>query len=328
MIYIVIFIFLIACSALFSGAETAFFSLTPARVRLLVHRKRFAAKKIEFLKMRPRRLLITVLVGNNIVNIFAASYATVIASHFFESAAIGIATGVTTIMVLIFGEILPKSFAIAHKERIASVTVWPIYIVYIVLFPIIMIFYQINILFYKLMRTTHDPDEVNEEEIRILTRMGMESGAIDLHEHEMIENVFQFNDIIVRDVMTPIHNIESISATVPIEQIAFFVSQIGHSRYPVHDGNDDVYVGYIHINTIMQKLNSGERDRPVGDFISSIYYIDENVTIERAFRRMNKRYSHMFIVRDAKGCNVGLVTLEDILEELVGEIVDETDMST
>lgn len=328
MIYILIFGILIILSALFSSAETAFFSLTPARVRLMVHKNRFASHIVAKLKDRPRRLLITILVGNNIVNLFAASYATVVAGRFFDSAAIGIATGLTTIFVLIFGEILPKSLAIANKERIAMITAWPIYGVYMILYPIIYIFYRINIIFYKIMGVTHGDDVVNEEEIRILTRMGMESGAIDLREHEMIENVFQFNDIMVKDVMTPLRDIESINGSVSIEKIAFTVSQIGHSRYPVHDGNETSFIGYIHVNTIMQKLNSDERDRTVESFISPVQYVTDTMDIEKVFRKMSKRYSHMFLVKNEQGEIVGLITLEDIIEELVGDIIDETDIST
>lgn len=326
MIYIIIFGGLIGLSALFSSAETAFFSLTPARVRLMVHKNRFASQQVDFLKSRPRRLLITILIGNNIVNLFTASYATVVAGRFFDSAAIGIATGITTVFVLIFGEILPKSFAVAQKEKIASITAWSIYTLYYVLYPVVYILYQINILFYKIMRTSHEEDAVNEEEIRILTRMGMESGVIEMREHEMIENVFQFDDITVKDVMTPLRKVEAIAGNVSIEKIAFSVSQIGHSRYPVYDGNDENFVGYIHINTIMRKLNSSERDKPVIEFISPVQYVSDTINIEKVFRRMNKKYSHMFLVKSRQGDVVGLITLEDIIEQLVGDIIDETDL--
>lgn len=326
MIYVLIFGVLIGLSALFSGAETAFFSLTPARVRLMLHKKKFAAKKVDILKSRPRRLLITILIGNNIVNLFTASYATVVAARYFDSAAIGIATGATTIFVLIFGEILPKSLAVAHKERIAGLTAWPIYILYIIMYPIVYVLYQINILFYKIMRTSHEEDTVDEEEIRILTRMGMESGLINLREHEMIENVFQFDDITVKDVMTPLRKIEAISGVVSIEKIAFSVSQIGHSRYPVYDGGDENFIGYIHVNTIMRKLNSNERDQSVAHFVSPVQYVTDTMNIETVFRKMNKKYSHMFLVKNIKGNIVGLITLEDIIEQLVGDIIDETDL--
>ena len=328
MITILFFIGLLSFSALFSATETSFFSLSHARVRLMMDKKRFAANIIYDLKKQPRRLLIAILLGNNAVNIFTASYATVIATRYFESGALGAATGLSTIMILMFGEVIPKSLAIAKKERVAQFTAWPMRVIFVLLYPVVLIVHGINLGLYKILRVSQSHDHVTEEEIRVMTRMGVEHGVVLQSEHTMIENVFQFDDILVGDVMTPIENVEAISASVPIEQIAFVVSQIGHSRYPVHEGNDDAYVGYIHVNTIMQKLNSDERDRPVGDFVSPVHYIDENITIEKAFRRMSKKYAHMFIVQNAQKENIGLVTLEDILEELVGEIIDETDMST
>ncbi len=329
MINIVIFLALLSMSAFFSATETSFFSLTPSRVRLMVEKKRFAAHVIRNLKQRPRRLLIAILLGNNAVNIFTASYATVIASRYFESGALGIATGASTFMILMFGEIFPKSFAIAKKERVAQATAWPMQTLFIILYPLVLVIHYITLLIYKIMRVSEAHDHVTEEEIRVMTRMGVEHGAVHHREHTMIENVFAFNDIVIKDIMTPLSRIEAISGVVSIETIAYEVSQIGHSRYPVHDGkNDGNFVGYIHTNTIMQILSSDNRGRPVSEFMSPLHYIDENTTIEQVFRRMNRKYVHMFIVQNDQKDVVGLVTLEDIIEELVGEIIDETDMST
>lgn len=324
---ILIFTILILLSALFSSAETAFFSLTPARVRLMVAKKKFAADIIDKLKHRPRKLLITILIGNNIVNLFTASYATIVAGRYFESAALGIATGVTTIFILIFGEIIPKSFAIAKNEKIAQITAWPIYIMYIIFIPVVFFLHRMSKYLHKAVGVDSAAEVVSEEEIRTLTRMGVEHGIIDQSEHEMIENVFKFDDIAVADVMMPFEKIIALSATVPVEQISYQVSQIGHSRYPVYEGdNEDKMVGYIHVNTIMKVLNSDERDKPVGEFVSDVQYVSDDEKIEKIFRKMNKRHSHMFLVQNTKTNKlVGLVTLEDILEELVGEIIDETD---
>lgn len=323
---VIIFSVLILLSAFFSSAETAFFSLSPARVRLMRHKKYFAAELIDKLKHRPRRLLITILIGNNIVNLFTASYATVVAARFFDSAALGVATGVTTIVILIFGEIIPKSFAIAQNALIARATAWPIYILFIVFYPIIFVLQKISITFQKLLGADKQDVAVSEEEIRTMTRIGVEHGIFDYREHEMIQNVFQFDDIKVKDVMTPLRKVVMLDGNVPIEQISYFVSQSGHSRYPVHDGNDDHIIGYIHVNAIMKALNSDERDKPVEEFISPVQYVEDDIDIERVFRGMNKRFSHMNIVRNKKtGDVIGLITLEDVLEELVGEIIDETD---
>ncbi len=323
---IIIFIILILLSALFSSAETAFFSLSPAQVKLMVQNKKFAYNIIEKLKNKPKRLLITILIGNNIVNLFTASYATIVAGRFFGSAALGIATGISTILILVFGEIIPKSFAIAKNVHIAQITAWPTYIMYIIFVPIVFLLHRMSKGLYKLFGINVDSQRVTEEEIRIMTQIGVEHGEIDNEEHQMIENVFQFDDITVKEVMMPFNKIIALSATVPVEQIAYQVSQIGHSRYPVYEGdNDDKMIGYIHVNTIMKVLNSNERHKPIGEFVSEVQYVSENEKIEKVFRKMNKKYSHMFLVNNYKGQLVGLVTLEDIIEELVGEIIDETD---
>ena len=169
---------------------------------------------------------------------------------------------------------------------------------------------------------------VTEEEIRIMTRMGVENGAIDYWEREMIENIFRFDDISVGSIMTPLYKVEMLNGTVPVDQIAHFISRSGHSRFPVHN-KADVVIGYIHVNTIMQVLNSDERDVQIERFISPVKIIDENIKIERVFRSMKRNKTHMYMVHRANKQEdiIGLVTLEDVLEEIVGEIEDETDIA-
>ena len=323
---IIIFTILILLSALFSGAETAFFSITPAKVHLMVKNKKLFANIVNYLKQRPKRLLITILIGNNIVNLFTASYATIVASKFFGSAALGIATGVTTILILIFGEIIPKSFAIAKNEQIAQITAWPIYVMYIVFMPVVFVLHRMSKYLHKVVGVDSAAEIVSEEEIRILSHIGAEHGIIDKEEHKMIENVFEFDDKVVRDVMMPWKDVIGLSGAVPIEQIAYQVSQIGHSRYPIYEGdNKDKVKGYIHVNAIMKALNSNDRDKPVEKFMSDVQYVDEELEIETVFKMMNKKYSHMFMVKNKQAEVSGLITLEDIIEELVGEIIDEND---
>jgi len=295
-------------------------------VHLMVKNKVFAYQIIEKLKNRPKRLLITILIGNNIVNLFTASYATVVAGRFFDSAALGVATGVTTILILIFGEIIPKSFAVAKNEKIAQITAWPTFVMYAAFIPFVFVLHKMSKGLHKLFGIEGNAQRVTEEEIRIMAQLGAEHGEIDSDEHKMIENVFQFDDITVKEVMMSFEKIVALSGSVPVEQIAYQVSQIGHSRYPVYEGdNDDKMIGYIHVNTIMKVLNSSERHKPIGDFVSEVQYVSEDEKIEKVFRKMNKKYSHMFLVKNKKDELTGLVTLEDIIEELVGEIIDETD---
>jgi len=321
-----IFLVLFILSGFFSGVETAYFSIHQSQIRLMEQKKMKNASLIRKLKLKPQRLLITILIGNNVVNLFTASYATVVAISYFGSAGLGIATGVTTLLILIFGEIMPKSVAFANNMRIARITAKPLYALFIVLYPISYVLVNINRAASRVFKSTPSRG-VSEEEIRVMSRLGVESGAIDYREHEMIENIFKFDDVLVRDEMTPISRTEILDGSVPIEQIAYFVSHSGFSRYPVYDGNEDNIVGYIHVNQIMRALNSDERDQPVSQFMSPVTLVDEDMEIERVFRSMKKDKVHMYVVHSGEDRKkvVGVVTLEDILEQIVGEIEDETD---
>lgn len=321
-----IFLILFMLSGFFSGVETAFFSIHQSQIRIMEQKKMKNASLIMKLKSKPQRLLITILIGNNVVNLFTASYATVVAISFFGSAGLGIATGVTTFFILIFGEIMPKSVAYANNMRIARLTAKPLYVLFIILYPVSYVLLMLNRATNKIFKSPISHG-VSEEEIRVMSRMGVESGAIDYREHEMIENIFKFDDVLVGEIMTPISRTEMLNGSVPVEQIAHFVSHSGFSRYPVYDGNENNIIGYIHVNQIMLALNSDDRDQPVSKFISPITLVDEDMEIERVFRSMKKDKVHMYAVHSDKNRKniVGVITLEDILEQIVGEIEDETD---
>lgn len=326
MIIGILFILLIL-SGFFSGIEAAFFSMHQSQVRLLESQKKRGARIVAFLKANPQRLLITILIGNNIVNLLAASLATVVAAQFFDSAAVGIATGATTFFILIFGEILPKSIALTHTKEVVLFAARPVYVLFYFFYPVSSLLIRLNKLLNRRIGKKQGTG-VTEEEIRIMTRMGVENGSIDYWEREMIENIFRFDDIPVGEIATPLYKVEILNGAVPVDQITYFVSQSGFSRFPVHNKSDDI-IGYIHVNTLMQKLNSDERDTLVEEFASPIERIDENVKIERVFRKMKRDKVHMCLVHrhNKKDEIIGIVTLEDILEEIVGEIEDETDIT-
>lgn len=321
-----IFLILILLTALFAGSETAFFSLRDSQVRLMERKKEHNARLIAKLKRDPQRLLVTLLFGNTVANLTIASFATVLAIEYFESFGAGIATGLSTVMILLLGEIFPKSAAIANKKRFAQLVAYPIYCCYIVFYPVSTLFVWLE---HWVRQHTHAMDHglVSEEEIRVMAELGLEHGKIDLYEREMIENIFKFDDISVGSIMTPKKAIESLNGEVPVEQIAYFVSQSGFSRFPVHDGNDHDYIGYVHTNDVMRVLNSDNREEPIMNFISPLTRIDERTDIEKVFRLMTKERSHMYLVhkKEEPGQLVGLVTMENLLEEIVGEIEDEGD---
>jgi len=326
MLEIFLFIVLIILSAFFSGAETAFFSLQHSRIRMMQEEKKKNANIIAKLKKDPQRLLITILIGNNVVNLFTASYAAALALNFFGSIGIGIATGVTTIFILVFGEVLPKSIAYTYNTKITRWAAKPIYFCYILFYPISFFLLILNDKMSSILKI--EPSRgVTEKEIIAMARLGVEGGEIDYREHEMIENVFEFDDVEVSEAMTPLYKVKMLNASVPVDNIAHFVSRSSYSRYPVFSGEQDNIVGYINVNQIMRALNSDKRDEPLGNFIFPIVSVSENRKIESVFRSMKKDKSHMYLVYRAENKKdlLGIITMEDILEEIVGEIEDETD---
>ncbi|OGZ07863.1 MAG: hypothetical protein A2942_04195 [Candidatus Lloydbacteria bacterium RIFCSPLOWO2_01_FULL_50_20] len=323
---IFVFFVLITLSAMFSASETALFSLRESQTRLMERNGEWGARLVAKLKEHPQRLLVTILIGNNIVNISIASLATVIAIAYFGSIGAGIATGLTTVVVLVLGEIFPKTFAYTYRKRVSRWMAYYMYFFYILLYPVSSLFVWIEERWkkYSLMSSA---SVVSEEEIRIMAELGLEHGEIDKEEREMIENIFEFDDIPVGDVMTPKKKIDALSGAVPVEQIAYYVSQSGFSRLPVYDGNPGNYIGYVHTNDVMRVLNSDDRDKPLALFISPLTAVDEQLPIQAVFRLMGKERSHMYLVHRAGWPEkiVGLVTMENILEEIVGEIEDEGD---
>lgn len=322
----IIFFILVLLSAFFSGAETAYFSIRHSQIRIMQDHKQKNADLAHRLKEQPERLLITILVGNNIAQFSAAACATLWGVEVFGSLGAGISTGITTFCLLIFGDMLPKSFAISYNTVLVRRVAKPLYFVFVVLYPVVWLLLKIHHFSNKMMKTKKQP-LVSEEEIRAMSRLGVEHGAIDKEEHEMIEKVFRFDDIRVADIMTPIGEVEVLDGDVPVEQIAYFVAHSAYSRFPVHDGGSaEKIVGYVHVNDIMKALNSDNREKPIVEFITPIKSVSEERTIDRVFRSMQKNRQHLYLVFEEKNKRtVGIVTMENLLEEIVGEIKDETD---
>ena len=326
-VYLFVFFLLFFFSAFFSGAEIAFFSLTPARVKTLVDKKERGAELVWKLRNNPQRLLITILIGNNIVNILAASLATFLATNIFGSAGVGVATGIITLLVLVFGEIVPKTLAQKNNSWLAVRSARFIYWLSFLFEPIIWLLSYLNDFISKKFVKLDGGSLVTEEEIRALARLGAEKGVIDYRERELIENIFRFNDVTVKEVFTPRYKVVALNGNVPVEQIAYFVAQSGFSRYPVYDGDEYNIVGYINVNDLMKVLNSNEREKLVKELVRPLRRVNSSTKIESLFRLMLKDKDHLaLVVRDDDQQEIlGIITLEDILEELVGEIRDETD---
>jgi putative hemolysin len=317
--------FLLVLSAFFSGSEIALFSLGEARVRTLADEGRRGSRALRRLKSNPERLLATILVGNNIVNIGAAALATALALDLYGSAGVAYATGVMTLLVLVFGEITPKGLATAHADAFALSVAPPIDLLGHVLFPIVRPLERLTRWFVR--RSQKEGRlTVTEGEIREMTAIGHREGAIDEHERHIIERAFRLDETRAWDIMTPRVDIFAWSAERPLSSIAGELPTLRFSRIPVYRESVDDIVGILYTRDAYQALVSGHGDLPLTDLAREPFFVPGSIPLTRLLSDFQVRRIHMGIVIDEYGGTDGLVTLEDILEELVGEIVDETDL--
>jgi putative hemolysin len=300
--------------------EIALFSLSSAKVKALVNEKKKNAKILEKILINKNKLLVVILLGNNLVNVFTASLTTIWIQERFGSAAIGIATGVVTLLILIFGEMYPKAYFQSNAEKTALKFSPIINFLQISLYPIIFILEKIlNFLAKK------NKETISETEFKAMSRMAVESGSIEFKEHEMIMNVLNFNDKKAKNVMTPFYKVNSVSHDAEIDQVAYYMANEEHSRYPVYKNHKDNILGYIHIKDVMRILNSDDREDTLEKYVKPIIKTDEHQKINSIFKKMIKNNSHISLVTRKNDQILGLITLEDILEEIVGDIEDESD---
>lgn len=323
---LVLLIILIIISGAFSGAEIALTSLSPAKIRMMKNDHRLGAKAVYKLKQKPETLLITILLGNNLVNILATVVATIWGLRVFGDTALGIVTGGLTFIILIFGEIAPKTYAQKHADGFARMMGNPLLWLTYILYPIIWILDKLIHTFMWAMNAKSPIKTMSEEEFLTMVDIGTKEGVIEEHEQEMIENVLEFTDTTVEEIMTTKNNIEALDVNTSLHDTGLFFTKHSHSRIPVYQNNLDNIIGILTVHDIL-KITQAEK--PI-EKLSNFHYLHPIVvpktkSIAKLFREFQKRRQHIAIVVDERGHTVGLVTLEDILEEIVGDIVDESD---
>lgn len=317
---IIILLIFIILSGFFSSAETALFSISRAKAMHMAKGPSKTDHLIKRMKDDQHRLLSTILIGNTIVNIAASSLATAVMLRFLSNNAVGIATGIMTFMILIFGEIMPKSVAAKNNLFIARMAIYPIFWLSIILFPVIKILDFIPRLTGKL-KSSHPT--VTEEELITIVEMGEEEGEIGEEEKELIQNIFEFDDTRASEIMTPRGDMFAID----IEKAPDLMNilKAGFSRVPVYKGTIDNIIGAIHVSDLFRQQATCPGELNIEVVLRKPYFIPENKTINTLLSQFKKRRHHMAIVVDEYGGVAGLITLEDVIEELVGDIEDETD---
>lgn len=319
---IVILIILVILSAFFSATETAMSALNRVRLKSKAEAGHPKAKLVLSLVDEYDRLLSCILIANNIVNLTAASLGTVLFTRHFLHYGPTISTIVLTVTILIFGEITPKSLAKEHAEQFAMFAAPVMRVVLVLLTPLNAFFRLFYRLASKLIRSANE-EGITEEELITMVAEAESEGGLDAHESQLIRAAIEFNDLEVDEILTPRVDIVAVEQNGTSEELARAFAENGYSRIPVYNGNIDNIIGVIH-----EKDFYAARRRNVtafSDFVCPVLYTTANTKISALLRLLQQGKMHMAIVVDEYGGTLGLVTLEDILEELVGEIWDEHD---
>ena len=315
---------MIVLSAFFAMSETALVSLSRFKVRHWVEKKKFGSTYVKKLKDNPGVLLSTILVGNNLVNVAAAAIATSIAIEIFHENAIGIAIGVATFLILIFGDILPKSIGNNNNEILAPIVAPVVWNLSIAIYPLTRALEYFLKGVNKLIGTKKLPI-VTEEELKIIVKASEEEGSIKEIEKKMIQRIFDFDNTLVSDVMTRKKSMILVSADMQIKDMLHLPIAKMYSRFPVYEKNKDNIVGILYLKDTLKFVKEGKFDIPVKQIMKKPFFVFGNKKMDTMLRLFQERKQHMAIVIDEKAHVVGLVTIENILEEIVGEIIDESD---
>ncbi len=307
-------------SAFFSASETALTSLPLTRLEALRERSgRLTRRGLDRWAAAPRRLLITILVGNNLVNVLASALATKISYRLTASSSLASVVGIMTLVILIFGEITPKSVAQVHAAGISRRVAAPLYLLDIVLYPIT---WALGLLAGLLTRREGPPVPVTEQDLLFMLRLAHHHAQLPGNARDMIESVLRFNDTIAREIMVPRPLVHTVDRSWSLERVRETVRASGYSRYPVIDGSPDAVVGILHAKLLLGL----DPVRPWQALIAEPVFIPETRPLPALLQDFRRTGQHLAIVLDEFGGVAGVVSLEDALEMVVGEIEDEFDL--
>ncbi len=276
---LIILIILLLLSAFFSGTETALISVDRVRIRQLAKKKSKAVKLLEEFQASPRKMLTTILIGNNVVNIAAAAIATNIALQVFSSYAVGISVGIMTFLVLVLGEITPKSLAVQNSEAISLLVVRPIKWLSIILSPIIWFLNGFTRIIIRIIGKPTD-EAMTEQDIKTMVTMGAEAGAIHEREKQMIHRIFKFNDISVENVMTPRSEVKAVHASTTVEEVSKLLAETPYSRLPVYKKNLDEIIGLFYVKDVWDYLSSGKTKTTVKQLARPVIFAHQTKKID------------------------------------------------
>ena len=319
---------LVLCSALLTGAEASYFSLGRARLKQLAEREGDAAERATTpLLEQPHELLVTLLVGITLINIGAAALAAAVAERLLGPVGLPVSIVVMVFALSLFGEVLPMTLAVEHPERFIGWVNRPVTWLSIAVTPIRMILGAFTALTLRLVGSERKDDvpEISEEELRTLVDVGAREGVVERTEREMIHRVFELEDTVVREVMVPRPDMFCLEVATPPDRLLDLLRENLHSRVPVYEGTVDQIVGVLYTKEVLPYVRGLPPDFDLRAHLHPPYFIPESKRADALLREFQAKKLHLAVVVDEYGGTAGLVTLEDLLEELVGEIRDEFD---
>lgn len=322
---ILLLVLLLLFSAFFSSAETSLTTANRIRIRTLADQGNSRARTLLKILEEPEKMLSTILVGNNIVNLYASALATSLTIRVFGSRLVGIATGILTLAVLVFGEITPKTMATHQADSMALFFAGPISFLMVVMRPLVL---AVNGLSGLVLRILGDDqgagrDTMTEEELRAIVQVSHEDGVLEKEEKKIIDNVFDFGDTMARDIMIPRIDMTVVMEDADYEELLAVFRKDKYTRIPVCRGSSDTVVGIINVKDLL--LRDPEKTFRIADYMREPLFTFERKKTSELMVEMRKNFTTIAIVLDDYGVTSGMITMEDLLEEIVGEIRDEYD---
>ncbi|HXV66476.1 MAG TPA: hemolysin family protein [Nitrosopumilaceae archaeon] len=318
---------LIGLSGFFSGLEVALVSTTNATIARLVKEKVKGAKTLQKLKSNPGWMMSSVNLGNNLVNVGSASLATVVSIEIFGENGLGIAVGIMTFLIIIFGEVTPKTYCNANATKISLKWSRILLVFSYVFYPAVWILERITRGIIRITGSSYHPPALTEADIMGIVEQGHKDEAIEKHERDLVTGALKFDDTVIRSVMTPRTKLFALHGDMTLDDAADSIYNSGHSRIPIYGKNRDDILGILHIRDIFAHLKEPELSKKkLRELVREPIYVSQEKLISVLLREMQARSTHMAIVVDEFGGVEGVVTLEDLIEEIVGEIGDETDV--
>ena len=319
---------LIGLSGFFSGLEVALVGIRKSKVIQLFNEGKKGSKALHKLKTNPSWMMSSVNLGNNLVNVGASALATSLAIRLFGNDGLGIAVGVMTFLILVFGEITPKTYCNANSTKIA-LRFAPVLLVFsYVFYPVVKFFEVITKGVVKLTGSSYTPPPITEEDIKGVIDQGLAEKAIEKDEMKLVHGALKFDDIVIRSVMTPRTKMFTLNSKMLLFEALPQINQSGHSRIPIYGDTEEDIVGFIHARDILKELAKDNKMIRLEQIARKPVFASQEKMVSSLLKEMQGRRIHMAIVIDEHNGVEGLVTLEDLVEEIVGEIEDETDLPT